>query len=541
MSNAVIYSRVSTDEEVQIHALESQIKEARQAVELNGWDLVAEYVDEGKSGTTTKQRDGYNRLLLDMESRDFDIIVVKSQDRLMRNTREWYVFVDKLVQSQKKLYFYLEHKFYTPEDALITGIKAILAEEYSRDLSKKINNAHKHRQKAGECVLLTSNTWGYDKVGGEVVINEKEAEIVRLIYDLCIKGYGSRIISKELERRGIQSRSGGKFQEATVRRIIRNPLFKGVAVMNRRHVDFQTKKSIQMPEQEWMVHKNAVPAIVTEEIWQKANASMDSRAAKAKTGEFQNNKRGVNLGRYDLSGKMICGECGSVYWRRQRRNAKGEIIAEWSCSEYVRRGRKNPVTDRGKEKEISMAEGGCDNVHLQESALIDALHKAADELYEDQYKESIDAAMELLETVLEDGGQGERLREKKEQLMKKRESLLDKMLEGVISEELFKRKDISLEAECRDIQSQMSSMKEHEGTRRRIKARREALKNEVLAITSMELNTKKLIEHIEQVVIFPNYADVKFDHFEEMRIQIERKGYQTVMFHVQKIKGRETG
>ena len=57
----------------------------------------------------------------------------------------------------------------------------------------------------------------------------------------------------------------------------------------------------------------------------------------------------------------------------------------------------------------------------------------------------------------------------------------------------------------------------------------------------MELNTKKLIEHIEQVVIFPNYADVKFDHYENMRIQIERKGSKTVMFHVQEIKGRETG
>ena len=541
MSNAVIYSRVSTDEEVQIHALESQIKEARQAVALNGWHLVAEYVDEGKSGTTTKQRDGYNRLLLDMESRDFDIIVVKSQDRLMRNTREWYVFVDKLVQSQKKLYFYLEHKFYTPEDALITGIKAILAEEYSRDLSKKINNAHKHRQKAGECVLLTSNTWGYDKVGGEVVINEKEAEIVRLIYDLCIKGCGSRIISKELEHRGIQSRSGGKFQEATVRRIIRNPLFKGVAVMNRRHVDFQTKKSIQMPEQEWMVHENAVPAIVTEEMWQKANASMDRRAARAKTGKLQNSKRGVNLGRYDLSGKMICGECGSVYWRRQRRNAKGELIAEWSCSEYVRRGRKNPVTDRRKEKEISKAEGGCDNVHLKESVLMEALHKAAEGLYADQNKTVIYLAMEVLETVLADGGEGERLREKREQLMKKRERLLDKMLEGVIPEEMFKRKDISLEAECRDIESQISSMEEREETRRRMETRREALKNEVLTIVSMELNTKKLIEHIEQVVIFQNYADVKFDHYEDMRIQIERKGSKTVKFHVQEIKGRETG
>lgn len=192
---------------MQVSALESQVKEARWAVESNGWNLVGEYIDEGKSGTTTKQRDGYNRLLRDMKDAAFDIIVVKSQDRLMRNTKEWYLFVDKLVQSGKKLYFYLERKFYTPDDALITGIKAILAEEYSRDLSKKINNAHRHRQQAGGRVLLTSNTWGYDKVGKEVAVNQEEAKVVRLIYDLCIKGYGSRLY-KEWKREGSRAVPG---------------------------------------------------------------------------------------------------------------------------------------------------------------------------------------------------------------------------------------------------------------------------------------------------------------------------------------------
>ena len=84
----------------------------------------------------------------------FDIIVIKSQDRLMRNTKDWYLFLDRMQKNRKQLYIYLEHKFYTPDDALLTGIKAILAEEYSRELSKKINNAHRNRQKEG----LKTNT-----------------------------------------------------------------------------------------------------------------------------------------------------------------------------------------------------------------------------------------------------------------------------------------------------------------------------------------------------------------------------------------------
>ena len=157
MLRAVIYARCSTEEESQIDALKNQVAEARECVRNQGWFLVDEYV-ESKSGTSTKGRSEYNRLFEDLQKDKFDIIVIKSQDRLMRNTKDWYVFVDRLTITRKKLYMYIERKFYTTDDALITGIKAILAEEYSRELSKKINNAHRNRQKNGGKPILTSNT-----------------------------------------------------------------------------------------------------------------------------------------------------------------------------------------------------------------------------------------------------------------------------------------------------------------------------------------------------------------------------------------------
>ena len=168
---AVIYCRVSTEEESQKNALEGQIKEAIKSVEEKKWILVDQYVDEGKSGTTTKNRPQYNRLIKDLSQDRFDIIVIKSQDRLMRNTLEWYMFIDLVNKNQKQLFFYLENKFYNTEDSLIVGIKAILAEEYSRELSKKINNAHKNGQKECSRIMLNSKTWGYDKVNKQVVIN----------------------------------------------------------------------------------------------------------------------------------------------------------------------------------------------------------------------------------------------------------------------------------------------------------------------------------------------------------------------------------
>ena len=115
---AVPYNRVSTDELVQKDALEIQIQESIECIEQMGWIMVDQYIDEGRTGTVTKGRDEYKRLMEDMHTNNFDVIVIKSQDRLMRNTKDWYLFVDALVTNNKKLYIYLERKFYTPETVL---------------------------------------------------------------------------------------------------------------------------------------------------------------------------------------------------------------------------------------------------------------------------------------------------------------------------------------------------------------------------------------------------------------------------------------
>ena len=129
LPRAVIYCRCSTEEESQADALRKQVAESENCVREQGWVLSDRYV-ELKSGTTTRGRDEYNRLFEDLLSDKFDIIVIKSQDRLMRNVKDWYLFLDRMLSHEKRLFMYIEQKFYTTDDALITGIKAILAEEY---------------------------------------------------------------------------------------------------------------------------------------------------------------------------------------------------------------------------------------------------------------------------------------------------------------------------------------------------------------------------------------------------------------------------
>ena len=163
----------------------------------------------------------------------------RGQDRLMRNTKDWYLFADRMSTEQKRLYMYIERKFYTPDDALITGIKAILAE--------------------------------------------------------------GRTISTILQNDGIYNRNGKPFTDSAILRILRNPLNKGTAVMNRKHFDFETKTTIKMPEEEQFIYENKVPRAVSDGLWELANREIDKRAVRVngKNGE----KRGKCQGKSHLSGK----------------------------------------------------------------------------------------------------------------------------------------------------------------------------------------------------------------------------------------------
>ena len=372
---AAFYARCSTEEESQKNALAKQVQEAKTCIQQKGWILTDSYV-ESASGTTTKGRSEYNRLYEDLLKDKFDILVIKSQDRLMRSTKDWYLFLERLNSAGKKLYIYIEQKFYSSEDSLITGIKAILAEEYSRELSKKINNAHRNRQKTGGTVLLTPNAYGFRKLPDKsVALIEEEAEIKRKMYQLCASGFGARSIENILKKEGITNRKGLFFSATDILRIIRNPLNKGTVVMNRRHYDFETKRVMTNPEEELYIYEHKIPETVSEELWEQANQQISKRTlGRAKKGK---KVVGKNPGYSQLSGKIYCGLCGNLYYRDARRRYKDKsVIREWKCRTYLESGRNIGKYDRPQLRKVEMEYvDGCDNVHLEEGTLYDLLEK----------------------------------------------------------------------------------------------------------------------------------------------------------------------
>ena len=512
---AVIYARCSTEEESQKDALLNQEKEAKECVMRMGWTLVDTYI-ESRSGTTTKGRTEYNRLYDDLQKNLFDVIVIKSQDRLMRNTKDWYLFVDRLCTNGKKLFIYIENKFYTTDDALITGIKAILAEEYSRELSKKINNAHRNRQKNGGSVILTPNAYGFRKLPDKsVVLIEEEAQVKRRMYQLCADGYGSRTIANILANEGIRKRTGKKFTEDDILRIIRNPLNMGTVVMNKKHFDFESKKTEKVPEDQQFRYEHKVPETVSEELWQEANDEIDRRAVKTK--QKDSFPRGSNPGKYNLSGKIICGFCGNPYYRRFRKNhTDGKLIVEWKCRKYALEGRSSKEKARPQISKVGMkGEKGCDNIHLDEKKLFKLLEDVCVERFSVDRESVIKETISLLRQVLEEDQTTDKIQAlsvEENYIKEQQDILLDKLLNGVLSDEIYQRRQQRLENAIKSCREKKKKL-EKQGIKN-VSRKQRLMEIEKNLRNGGDIETatvNEMLEEINKLIIYPRYMEIVYN------------------------------
>lgn len=516
---AVLFARCSTEEESQKDALKQQVKEAKACIKSKNWVFVDQYV-EAVSGTVASKREEYQRLLRDMDLDKFDIIVIKCLDRLMRETKEWFYFCDRLVQRNIKLYMYLDGRFFQPEEDhanLLSGIEAIMAEQYSRNLSRKINNAHRHRQESGNTVVLTSRTYGYYKKNKKVLIDEKQAQGVREMFRYCRMGYGGRTISRLLANQGFLNSKGHPLGEASIRRMIRNPLYKGIAVMNKKHYDFHRKCTVKNPPEQWIFRKGLVPAIVDEAAWEAANEEMDKRSQKVKSKNAYGKGRAGHI--CGFSGKIVCGLCKSPYYKTTRRRSKnGEIIIEWKCSRYLYHGRmnsqfRNEEVSKNQENSVN----GCDNVHVLETMLWKSLETVRSQKYE---KEVMDPAgiikdvLEILQSVLMQGDGTIKERTRLEKLVQEtkgeQDRLLELLLKGVVSEEIYQRKNHKLTADLCTFENDLSLLEKRGYEKIQWEKRFNRVEQHLKSGLIRKAAACQMLDEIECIEIFPEYMNIHF-------------------------------
>lgn len=502
ISRVGIYNRCSTEEEAQKNALAIQAEESREIAVRKKWFIAAQYI-ESESGTTVRNRTEYQRLLEDMEKDLFDIVMIKSIDRLMRSAKDWYLFLHKLTENNKQLYIYIDDKFYTPDDSLISGIKAILAEEFSRDLSKKIKNSHgrrqeMHRQKKPAGLNITRPMFGWDKIEKDVYkVNAAEAEAYRTAFDMAKAGKGFYTIANYMYEHGIRGKNGNEISSVQWRKMIYSPRAHGTMVIHTREYDFDAKRFVKLPPDEWIYIDNALPAIVSKEYQEEVLAAIAERRVDCRFGEYKRDMSKVGM--YDLSGRLFCAECKAVYYRAIYQSGSRKLI-EWKCSTALKNGRK------------SSNEKGCDNINLIEEEINRVIEAACQSQYENLFgaqQSIIDEALAAVKKAIQDDSAAKelaRLRKEYDKLDRKKKVLFEKLMNETIKDYEFKKYNEELDSQMGPISDKICLLEEKSSAYSNYEERLTTIKESLNSSGIIEqAKTKELIMKIDRIWVYPDH------------------------------------
>ena len=280
-----IYGRVSTEHEAQLSALENQLQWYDDQVRYHpNWTVYDRYIDEGITGTQAKKRPAFLRMLEDARKGKFDLIVTREVCRFARNVVDTLVVTRELKSIGVEVYFIDDNIWTMDGDGeLRLSLMATLAQEESRKTSERVKAGQKISRDNG-VLYGNGNILGYDRVGDTYVINEEQAETVRMIFDLYLQGFGSMKIAQILTERKRKTATGLiKWSVSNIMRAIKNATYTGTKCYNKsRSNNFLEQKRINnldMSTYEYV--EGDFPAIVSQEIWDKAQAIRESRMKPA--------------------------------------------------------------------------------------------------------------------------------------------------------------------------------------------------------------------------------------------------------------------
>ena len=216
------YARVSTDKDEQLNSLENQVQYYTELIQSRpSWTFIPGYIDEGLSGTTTKRRDSFLRMIRDAKAGRFDFIITKEISRFSRSTLDSIQYTQELLDHGVGVLFQNDNINTLDTDSEFRlVVMAGVAQDEVRKLSERLKFGFRQAIKNGR-VLGSDTLWGYDKKNCVLTVNEAEAQVVRRIFDLYAnRQMGIRRISQTLLDEGVTSRRGSAFNVLTIRHIL---------------------------------------------------------------------------------------------------------------------------------------------------------------------------------------------------------------------------------------------------------------------------------------------------------------------------------
>lgn len=359
------YCRVSTDHEDQANSFESQQRYFRQYIDRNpDWQLYEIFADEGLSGTSTKKRKEFNRMIDRAKHGDFDLIITKEISRFARNTLDSIYFTRDLKKHGVGVIFMNDNINTLDGDSeLRLAIMSSIAQEESRKTSERVKWGQRRQMEQG--IVFGRSMLGYDVRNGKMYINEEGAKIVQLIFHKAAEeGKGVRIIARELQQAGIPPVRAKQWQSSVILRILRNEKYCGDLVQRKTYTpDYLSHdKKYNKGEEDFIILQNHHPPIVSRELFERANRILDERSASQI-------KKPKYSSRYPFSGKIQCGLCASSYVARCKKRKDGTIYQAWRCQEANKNGRPHPDTDGKQIGCIGQSIQNEDAIHIMQLVL----------------------------------------------------------------------------------------------------------------------------------------------------------------------------
>ena len=481
------YARVSTDQDEQLNSLENQVQYYTELIRSKkNWTFVPGYIDEGISGTSTKKRDEFIRMIRDAKAGLFDFIITKEISRFSRSTLDSIKYTQELLEHNVGVFFQNDNINTLDTDSEFRlVIMAGVAQDEVRKLSERLKFGFRQAIKNGH-VLGNDKLYGYDKKDCVLTINEEEAKIVRIIFDLYANHrYGTRKISQELLKMGYTSREGNAFNTLTIRHMLENPKYKGWYCGNKtQNIDYRTKKKAFLDESEWVMYPDpSIPAIVSEELWDRANALYKERRK-----ESMSHSSGTTYhNRYPYSTKIICEEHGTTFHRQVLQSATGDKEV-WQCKVYRQKGR-----------------AACSAPQIRSEELDKILAQIFTEMMKDK-----DAIIDSLITVLTHVPKEvdyERLLSHVEgeiaATKQKKDRLLDLHIAGAITIEEFKERNDGLNDQLKAQESQLAAIRQEQSKATSQELDIAAIRQELEKQLSFEgeINTALVATILDKVVV----------------------------------------
>ncbi len=383
------YCRVSTEYDEQLNSLENQVSYYREYIRNNPkYELVDIYVDEGISGTNTKKREQFNRMIADCEAGKIDRVITKSISRFARNTQDCLSYSRKLRSLGIGILFEKENIFTMEETGeLLFTILSSLAQEESRNISENSKWGMRHKFQQGIVHVNTSGFMGYDKgEDGNLVINPKQAKIVRRVFREFEEGWAPGEISRHLNEEKIKGVHGkAVWSISTIRRMLTNEKYMGDALLQKYvTTDYLTKKrEVNTGQAPQYYVKNSHKAIIPKEEWEAVQLEIARREAYCKEVGIQRYSSGSLESPFIA--KLVCDHCGAAFCRK-RWTSRDQYY--WVC--------------RNKEKRNGCT---CYNENVKDEAVWNAFLIAWNRVVKDR-----DTLIPVWEAVKETGNPLEKMR-----------------------------------------------------------------------------------------------------------------------------------